>query len=83
MDPRPLSHWWKRAVLWSVGGVVFSFGLTWLLRSLFNNTPTWEPEVYTTIAAFVQVARKIYAEAIPDLGPKGKELVDLGVSLNR
>jgi tripartite ATP-independent transporter DctP family solute receptor len=38
---------------------------------------------HPTIAAFVQVARKIYAEAIPDLGPKGKELVDLGVSLNR
>ena len=53
VDPRPLSYWWKRAVLWSVGGVLFSFGLVWLLRNLFHNTPTWEPEVYTTAAAFI------------------------------
>ena len=53
MDPRPLSYWWKRCVLWSVGGVLFSFALVWLLRSLFGMTPTWEPEVYTTVAAFL------------------------------
>jgi tripartite ATP-independent transporter DctP family solute receptor len=37
----------------------------------------------STIAEFRAVARKIYSEAIPDLGPKGKELVDLGVALNK
>jgi hypothetical protein len=29
------------------------------------------------------VARRIHTEALPDLGPKGKELVDLGAALNR
>lgn len=36
-----------------------------------------------TIAELRRVAQKLYSEAIPDLGPKGKELVDLGVALNR
>jgi tripartite ATP-independent transporter DctP family solute receptor len=36
-----------------------------------------------TIAEFRKVAQKIYSEAVPDLGPKGKELVDLAVSLNK
>ena len=36
-----------------------------------------------TLAEFRKVAQRIYTEAIPDLGPKGKQLVDLGVSLNR
>jgi tripartite ATP-independent transporter DctP family solute receptor len=36
-----------------------------------------------TLNEFRAVARKIYGEAIPDLGPKGKELVDLGVALNK
>jgi tripartite ATP-independent transporter DctP family solute receptor len=37
----------------------------------------------TTLAEFRKVAQKIYAEAIGDLGPKGKELVELGLALNR
>jgi tripartite ATP-independent transporter DctP family solute receptor len=37
----------------------------------------------TTTAEFRKVAQKIYSEAVPDLGPKGKELVELGLSLNR
>jgi TRAP-type transport system periplasmic protein len=36
-----------------------------------------------SMAEFRKVAQRIYTEAIPDLGPKGKELVDLGVSLNK
>lgn len=36
-----------------------------------------------TLAEFRKVAQRIYTEAIPDLGPKGKQLVDLGVSLNK
>ena len=36
-----------------------------------------------TIAEFRKVAQRIYTEAIPDLGPKGKELVDIGVALNK
>ena len=36
-----------------------------------------------TLAEFRKVAQRIYTEAIPELGPKGKQLVDLGVSLNK
>lgn len=36
-----------------------------------------------TLAEFRKVAQRIYTEAIPDLGPKGKQLVDMGVSLNK
>lgn len=36
-----------------------------------------------TLAEFRKVAQRIYGEAIPDLGSRGKELVELGVSLNR
>ena len=36
-----------------------------------------------TLAELRKVAQKIYAEAVPDLGPKGKELVDLGMALNK
>jgi cytochrome c oxidase subunit 1 len=51
LDPRPLSYWWKRAVLWSCGGIAVAFALVWLLRELFDMTPIWEPQVYVTIAA--------------------------------
>jgi len=37
----------------------------------------------TTLADLRKVAQKIYSEALPDLGPKGKELVELGVALNK
>jgi TRAP-type C4-dicarboxylate transport system substrate-binding protein len=36
-----------------------------------------------TVAELRKVAHGIYAEAAADLGPKGKELVDLGVALNK
>jgi TRAP-type transport system periplasmic protein len=36
-----------------------------------------------TLVELRKVAQKIYAEAVPDLGPKGKELVELGVALNK
>jgi TRAP-type C4-dicarboxylate transport system substrate-binding protein len=36
-----------------------------------------------TLGEFRKVAHKIYGEALPDLGAKGKELVDLGLALNR
>ena len=36
-----------------------------------------------TLAEFRKVAQRIYTEAIPDLGPKGKQLVDMGVSINK
>ena len=36
-----------------------------------------------TLAELRKVAQKIYSEAIPDLGPRGKELVDLGIALNK
>jgi TRAP-type C4-dicarboxylate transport system substrate-binding protein len=36
-----------------------------------------------TIAELRKVAVRIYSEALPDLGPKGKELVDLGLAMNQ
>jgi tripartite ATP-independent transporter DctP family solute receptor len=36
-----------------------------------------------TLGEFRKVAQKIYGEAMPDLGAKGKELVDLGLALNK
>jgi tripartite ATP-independent transporter DctP family solute receptor len=36
-----------------------------------------------TLAEFRKVAQRIYSEAVPDLGPRGKELVDIGVALNK
>jgi tripartite ATP-independent transporter DctP family solute receptor len=41
------------------------------------------PVPETTLVELRKVAQKIYAEAVPDLGPKGKELVDLGMALNK
>lgn len=37
----------------------------------------------TTLVELRKVAQKIYSEAIPDLGPRGKELVELGIALNK
>ena len=51
MDPRPLSYWWKRALLWSGGAFLFAYGLVWALRTIFGNEPIWEPQVYVTAAA--------------------------------
>jgi tripartite ATP-independent transporter DctP family solute receptor len=36
-----------------------------------------------TLAELRKVAQKIYAESIPDLGSRGKELVDIGIALNK
>jgi TRAP-type C4-dicarboxylate transport system substrate-binding protein len=35
------------------------------------------------LAELRKVAHGLYAQALADLGPKGKELVDIGVTLNR
>ena len=51
LDPRPLSYWWKRAGIWTVGGFLFAFALVWTARHIFGNTPIWEPQVYITAAA--------------------------------
>ena len=37
----------------------------------------------TTIAELRKVAHGLYGQALADLGPKGKELVDIGTALNR
>ncbi len=50
-DPRPLSYWWKRAVLWSVGGFAASFLIVYLARLVFGMEPYWNPQVYYTVAA--------------------------------
>ncbi len=50
-DPRPLSYWWKRAVLWSIGGFAGAFLIVYLARLVFGMTPLWDPQVYYTIAA--------------------------------
>jgi tripartite ATP-independent transporter DctP family solute receptor len=54
-----------------------------LLKKIVAAGMQVNPVPESTIAEFRAVARKIYSEAIPDLGPKGKELVDLGVALNK
>jgi TRAP-type transport system periplasmic protein len=36
-----------------------------------------------TLAEFRKVAHGLYEQALADLGPKGKELVDLGIALNK
>jgi len=36
-----------------------------------------------TLADLRKVAQKIYSEAVPDLGPRGKELVEIGIALNK
>ncbi len=51
MDPRPLSYWWKRAVIWTIAGFMLGMTVVFLGRTLFGNTPTWEPQVYWTFAA--------------------------------
>ena len=49
-----------------------------MLKKLAGRRHAGEPVPDATLAELRKVAHKIYAEAIPDLGPKGKELVDLG-----
>lgn len=51
MDPRPLSYWWKRAVVWTIAGFMLGMTVVFLGRTLFGNTPTWEPQVYWTFAS--------------------------------
>ena len=50
-DPRPLSYWWKRAVLWTVGGFAVAFLVVFLCRWLFGFDPWWDPQVYYASAA--------------------------------
>jgi cytochrome c oxidase subunit 1 len=54
-EPKPLSHWWKRAAWWTPGGVLFAFVLVVFLRAVFGMTPLWEPEVYATTASIFSV----------------------------
>jgi cytochrome c oxidase subunit 1 len=51
VDPRPLSYWWKRAVLWSAGSALFALGLIWLMRTIFGMEPLWVAQVYVTAIA--------------------------------
>ncbi len=51
MDPRPLSYWWKRAALWTVGGFAFGLAVVFLGRWLFGFEPLWQPQVYWTFAS--------------------------------
>jgi len=37
----------------------------------------------TTITELRKVAHGLYGQALADLGPKGKELVDIGIALNK
>ena len=50
VDPRPLWYWWRRAIVWTGGGVAFSFAFTWFFRWVFGMQPLWNPEVYVTFA---------------------------------
>lgn len=50
VDPRPLWYWWRRTIVWTGGGVAFSFAFTWFFRWVFGMQPLWNPEVYVTFA---------------------------------
>ncbi len=52
-DPHPLSYWWKRAVLWVIGGFLGSFLIVYLTRLVFGMTPKWDPQAYYAVAAAV------------------------------
>jgi tripartite ATP-independent transporter DctP family solute receptor len=54
-----------------------------LLKKIAGAGMQVNPVADPTLAELRKVAQKIYGEAIPDLGPKGKELVDLGLALNK
>ena len=54
-----------------------------LLKKIAASGMQVNPVSDTTLADLRKVAQKIYSEAIPDLGAKGKELVDLGLALNK
>ena len=51
MDPRPLSYWWKRTALWTIGAGFAALAVVYLARSIFGNTPTWQPQVYISVIA--------------------------------
>ena len=51
-DPRSLSHWWKRAALWTVGGILFGFAFTYLLRTAFG-FDGFNPGVYITVVSII------------------------------
>jgi cytochrome c oxidase subunit 1 len=51
LDQRPLSYWWKRAVVFSTVFIGAAFAIVFLARSIFGLTPTWEPQVYNAVAA--------------------------------
>ncbi len=54
-----------------------------LLKKLAAAGMQVNPVPEPTLIEFRRVAQKIYSEAVPDLGPRGKELVDLGTTLNK
>ena len=37
VDPRPLSYWWKRAVIWTTAGFMLGMTVVFLGRTLFGN----------------------------------------------
>jgi TRAP-type transport system periplasmic protein len=54
-----------------------------ILKKLAATGMQVNPVSEATINELRKIAQRIYTEAIPDLGPKGKELVDIGIALNK
>ncbi|MEO2139278.1 MAG: hypothetical protein ABGX91_03440, partial [Thermoleophilia bacterium] len=52
-DPRPVSYWWIRAFYGTVGAVLFSFLLVFLLRAAFGFEPLWDGAVYGGVAGLL------------------------------
>jgi cytochrome c oxidase subunit 1 len=52
-DPRPVSYWWIRAAYGTVGAILFSFLLVFLLRAGFGFEPLWDGEVYAAVAGLL------------------------------
>ena len=49
-DPRPVSFWWRRAIVSAVVGVLFAFLLVFMLRAIFGLDPLWQGNVVATVA---------------------------------
>jgi len=52
---KPLSYWWRRALAWTAGGVLFGFVLVLAIRAIAGMTPLYNGQVYVTAVAIFSV----------------------------
>jgi len=46
--PKPLWHWWKRAIVWSICSALAGVALVYFFRLVFGMDPLWQPQAYYT-----------------------------------